>query len=103
MAAAGGDKTIRIWSMGDRGGDLVNTLIAHEDAILQLAWSPDGNAIVSITAPTARSRLAFQASDLTEKKTYPRQSDWVTGLRFAPNSRSFSVCRIDGSYQVYQL
>ncbi|MBI4909636.1 MAG: WD40 repeat domain-containing protein, partial [Acidobacteria bacterium] len=99
VAAAGIDKTIRIWLMGERGGELVNTLIAHEDAILQLAWSPDGSTIASGGAD--RSIKLFQASDLTEKKTFPQQPDWVTGLRFAPNSRSLFACRIDGSFQVY--
>ncbi|MCZ2147414.1 MAG: WD40 repeat domain-containing protein [Bryobacterales bacterium] len=51
MVAAGGlDKTVRIWSRGDKGGELRQSLIAHEDAILQLAWSPDGKMIVSASA-----------------------------------------------------
>ena len=37
VAAGGLDKTIRIWTLGDKGGTLVNSLIAHEDAILKLA------------------------------------------------------------------
>ena len=39
----------------------------------------------------------------TEKKNIPSQSDWVTGLRFAPDSKSFAVSRFDGSYQSYKL
>ena len=35
VAAGGLDKTIRIWRLGDKEGTLENTLIAHEDAILQ--------------------------------------------------------------------
>ncbi len=101
VAAAGADKTIRIWSLGERGGNLLNTLIAHEDAILQLAWSPDSSMIVSSSAD--RVIKVFSAPDLTEKKNLPSQSDWVTGLRFHPNSHSFAASRFDGSYQIFKL
>ena len=42
VAAGGLDKSIRIWSLGEKEGKLLHSLIAHEDAILRLAWSPDG-------------------------------------------------------------
>ena len=47
VAAGGLDRTIRVWSLGEKSGTLLNSLIAHEDAILQLAWSPDGKYLVS--------------------------------------------------------
>ena len=50
VAAGGVDKTIRIWQLGDKEGTLENTLIAHEDAILKLAWSPDGKLLGSASA-----------------------------------------------------
>ena len=42
VAAGGIDKSIRIWSHGENGGEMILSLMAHEDAILKLAWSPDG-------------------------------------------------------------
>jgi WD40 repeat protein len=50
VAAGGLDRTIRVWSLGEKSGTLLNSLIAHEDAILQLAWSPDGKYLVSSSA-----------------------------------------------------
>ena len=43
VAAAGLDKSIRIWSLEEKSGRLLQSQIAHEDAILKLAWSPDGS------------------------------------------------------------
>ena len=99
VAAAGLDKSIRIWSMGDKSGKLLNTLIAHEDAILKLAWSPDGKTLVSSSAD--RTIKVFRASDLAEIKTLARQSDWIYALEFAPDSKTFAAGRFDGTFTIY--
>jgi DNA-binding beta-propeller fold protein YncE len=95
VAAGGLDKTIRIWSLSDSGGTLLHSLIAHEDAILQLAWSPDGNTLVSAAAD--RSLKTFRAADLVDLKEFPRQPDWVMALQFSPDGKHFAAGRYDGS------
>jgi len=99
VAAGGLDKTIRIWQLADRGATLVNSLIAHEDAILKLAWSPDGKWIVSSSAD--KTIKIFKASDLAEVKTYDSQPDWVLSLAFAPDGKSFAAGRYNGSLEIY--
>ncbi len=74
VAAAGLDRTIRVWSLDEKGGTLLTSLIAHEDAILQLAWSPDGKYLISSSAD--KEVKMFQADDLTVVKTW-RQPDWA--------------------------
>jgi dipeptidyl aminopeptidase/acylaminoacyl peptidase len=101
VAAGGLDKSIRIWSLGEKSGKLLNTLIAHEDAILKLAWSPDGNTLISSSAD--RTIKVFRAADLFEIKTHSNQPDWVFGLTFTPDSRSFIAGRFDGSLTVYPV
>ena len=93
------DRTIRVWSLGEKSGTLLNSLIAHEDAILQLAWSPDGKYLVSSAAD--KEVKVFQADDLTLVKTL-RQPDWALSLGFAPDGKSFAVGRFDGSYEIYR-
>ena len=78
VAAGGLDKTIRIWSLGEKSGQLVNSLIAHEDAILRLAWSPDGK-----TAGLERRRQDHQ--DFQRRRSRPRS-------RLSPASR-IGCCR----------
>jgi WD40 repeat protein len=101
VAAAGLDKTIRVWSLGEKSGELLNTLIAHEDAILQLAWSPDGATLVSAAAD--RTIKIFDAKDLTERKALANQPDWVLALRFAPDGKRFAAGRYDGSLTIYDM
>jgi WD40 repeat protein len=102
MVAAGGlDKTIRIWSLGDREGKLMNSLIAHEDAILRLAYSPDGKLLVSTAAD--KTIKVFNAADLMEIKTLAAQPDWVMSLEFAPDGKSFAAGRFDGSLTIYPV
>ena len=99
VAAGGLDKTIRIWQLGEKNATLKASLIAHEDAILQLAWSPDGKTLVSSSAD--RTIKVFSVPDLKEMKDIPKQSDWVTALRFSPDGSRVAAGRFDGSLQFY--
>ena len=100
VAAGGLDRTIRVWSLEEKGGTLLTSLIAHEDAILQLAWSPDGKYLVSSAAD--KEVKLFNADDLSVLKTWP-QRDWALSVRFAPDGKSFAVGRFDGSYEIYAV
>jgi hypothetical protein len=99
VAAAGLDKTIRVWSLGEKSGNLVNSLIAHEDAILKLAWSPDGKTLVSSSSD--KTIKVFRADDLTELKTIAGQPDWAYAIEFAPDGKTFAAGRYDGSLTIY--
>jgi WD40 repeat protein len=95
VAAAGLDKTIRVWELGEKAATLRGSVIAHEDAILKLAWSPDGAAIVSSAAD--RSLKAFKWPGLAQAAEYPKQSDWVAAMEFSPDGKKLAVGRFDGS------
>jgi WD40 repeat protein len=97
VAAGGLDKSIRVWSLGETSGTLLHSQIAHEDAILRLAWSPDGAELLSSSAD--RTVKLFRASDLSELQLF-RESDWVYGLQFAPDGKSFAAGRFDGSLTI---
>ena len=97
VAAGGLDKSIRIWSLGEKEGKLLHSQIAHEDAILRLAWSPDGAELVSSSAD--RTVKVFSSKDLSELHSFP-EPDWVYGLQFAPNGKTFAIGRFDGSLTI---
>ena len=93
VAAGGLDKSIRIWELGKTSGTLLHSLIAHEDAILRLAWSPDSKELLSSSAD--KTVKIFRADDLSELRSIP-EPDWVYGLRFAPNGKDIAIGRFDG-------
>jgi DNA-binding beta-propeller fold protein YncE len=97
VAAGGLDKSIRIWSLGEKEGKLLHSQIAHEDAILRLAWSSDGTELISSSAD--RTVKVFNAQDLSELQSLP-EPDWVYGLQFAPNGKTFAIGRFDGSLTI---
>jgi WD40 repeat protein len=101
VAAAGLDKTIRIWRLGAQEAKLENTLIAHEDAILKIAWSPDGAWLASASAD--RTIKLFRAADLTEVRAIANLPDWAFGLEFAPNGKSFAAAFFNGAIQIYEV
>ena len=76
-----------------------NSLIAHEDAILKLAYSPDGKTLASAAAD--HTVKFFKADDLTELKTLADQPDWVMALEFSPDGTSIAAGRFDGSLSIY--
>ena len=101
VAAGGLDKTIRIWRLGANAGTLENTLIAHEDAILKVAWSPDGKYLASASAD--RTISLFLAADLSEVRTFAKLPDWAFGLEFSPNGKSLAAGLFNGALQFYEV
>jgi len=100
VAAGGADKTIRVWRLGEKEGTLENTLIAHEDAILRLAWSADGKLA---SAAADRTIKLFRATDLTEVRSIPNLPDWAFGLEFAPGGKQLAAGYFNGALEIYDV
>jgi hypothetical protein len=99
IAAAGYDKTIYVWRLGDNDGHLVQSLIADEDSILALVWSPDGKTIITSSADgSIRFR---EAGTLNPVRVIDRQPDWVETLGISPDGKRLAAGRYDGSVTVY--
>lgn len=101
VAAGGLDKTLRIWELGAKEGKLARSLIAHEDTVLQVAFSPDGKLLLSSSAD--RTVKIFNSADFSEVKTYANQPDWVMSLAVSPDGKRFACGRFDGSLAFYDM
>ena len=99
VAAGGIDKSIRIWSLGETSGELLQSLMAHEDTILKLAWSPDGRTLVSSSAD--RTVKLLRSTDLIETRSIASQPEWAYGVEFSPDGKQLAVGRLDGSLTLY--
>jgi WD40 repeat protein len=76
-------------------------LIAHEDAILKLAWSPDGKYLASASAD--HTIKLFRAADLSDVRTMANQPDWAFGLEFSPDGKSLAAGLFNGDLEIYEV
>ncbi len=108
IAAAGADRMIRTWawnadgsSPGGHTGSLAASTFAHADAVLRLAYSPDGATLVSAGAD--RVIKVWDAKTLREKQRLEAQPDWIMGLAVSADGRWLAAGRYDGTLGLYAL
>jgi dipeptidyl aminopeptidase/acylaminoacyl peptidase len=101
IAAAGYDKTIYVWEVGDTEGKLVRSLIADEDSILSLAWTPDAKTL--ITSSSDGSIRFRDASTLDPIRVIDHQSEWVEALAISPDGTRLAAGRFNGTLSLYDV
>jgi DNA-binding beta-propeller fold protein YncE len=98
VAAAGYDKTIYIWELTEEGGTLSRSLIADEESLLALLWSPDGKSIVT---GSSDGTIRFRSTKLDLVGTIDRQSDWVESLDTSRDGKWLAAGRYNGTLSLY--
>lgn len=101
IAAAGYDKLIYIWNLTPKGGTLAQSLIADEDSILQIAWSPDGKDI--ITSSADGSIRIRDAATLNPVGMIGNQKDWVEALSISRDGKWLAAGRYNGTLSIYNM
>jgi len=105
LAAGGVDGVLRIWSLKEPSKEGANPLLfsrfAHDGAILRIAYSPDGETIV--TSAEDRSIKVWEARRAIQRTTLEPQTDWATALGMSADSRRLIVGRLDGTQAAYDL
>jgi len=108
IAAAGADRIIRTWSWsadatapGGNSAKLSGSTFAHGDAVLRLAYSPDGSTLVSAGAD--RVVKVWDAGTLREKQMLDAQPDWVMALALSADGKWLAAGRYDGTLGLYAL
>jgi WD40 repeat protein len=100
VAAVGYDKTIYVWQLAAEDGHLIESLIADEESLLALAWSPDGKTIVTASADGS---IRFRDAKLDLVGDIDNQSDWVDALDISPDGTLLAAGRYNGTLSVYDL
>ena len=108
IAAAGADRMIRTWSWnaavsapGENQGTLSGSTFAHADAVLRLAYSPDGATLASAGAD--RMIKVWDARTLRETHRLEAQPDWIMGLALSADGKWLAAGRYDGTLGLYAL
>ncbi|HVR74706.1 MAG TPA: c-type cytochrome domain-containing protein [Planctomycetota bacterium] len=104
LVAGGADNRIRAWhvsaSAAEGSSQLVESIFAHERAILRLVYSRAGRSLAS-SAEDGTVKL-WDADTLKERILLERQPDWPVALTFAGEKDEMLVVgRLDGSMGVY--
>jgi WD40 repeat protein len=98
VAAVGYDKTIYVWDLTDADGHLSQSLIADEDSLLALVWSPDGKTIVTASSDGS---IRFRDTNLELLGVIDRQPDWVEALAISPDGKWLAAGRFNGTLSLY--
>jgi len=99
LAAAGYDNSIHVWKIDQKEGSLVQSLIADQDIILQIVWSPQGKTLITSSADgSIRFRDAVTLDPLD---VLNNQSDWVDALAISPDGKWLAAGRYDGTLSLY--
>jgi len=100
IAAAGYDKTIYVWQLAGDDGHLSQSLIADEESLLALAWSPDGKTIVTASSDGS---IRFRDAKLDLVSAIDNQTDWVQALDISPDGKWLAAGRFNGTLSLYDL
>ena len=95
LAAAGVDKSVRVWVADKEGGKLVHAVFAHEKPVWRLAYSSDGATL--FTAGEDRIIKSWDAAKMMEKKVFNAQPDAVLDFAVGPGGKQLAVARFDGA------
>ena len=98
LAAVGYDKTVYVWDLDAQEGHLSQSLIADEDSLLALVWSPDGKIIVTASSDGS---IRFRDTKLNLIGAIDRQPDWVDTLDMSPDGKWLAAGRYNGTLSLY--
>ena len=101
LAGAGGwrDKTVRLWDVAS--GTLQQTLAGHTGSVTSVAFSPDGQTLVS-GGEDATVRL-WDVATGTLQHTLTEYTDGVLSVAFSPDGRTLASGSEDGKVLLWDI
>lgn len=105
VVAGGVDNRLRVWKFISAEVPQINPIqisrFAHEGPLVQLAFSKDGQKLVSVSED--RTVKLWDATTFTQTYVYEKQPDITTALAWNPAGDQFILGRMDGSLQSYPV
>ncbi|HEY5316309.1 MAG TPA: WD40 repeat domain-containing protein, partial [Pirellulales bacterium] len=88
LATGGSDATIHVWDLAS--GKLVRILVAEDDPIRSLSWSPDGKVLAAAGSFEKTLRL-WNAETGLLLRTFTDFKDFVALVRWSPDGRRLAA------------
>jgi len=105
ILAGGADSRIRIWQFGTRGmtgaNHLVQTLIAHEGSVTDLAFANNGKTLIT----TGEDRLikCWETINYETFQTLPKRSSLIASLSGSLRQPRFAVSQMNGTWEMLDI
>jgi len=97
--AAGVDRSIRAWDVASADALLVNSVFAHDAAVLRLLASADGTTLVSTGED--RGVKLWDLATLAPRAALAEQPDWPQAVALSRDGKRLAVGRYDGTAALY--
>jgi WD40 repeat protein len=94
LAAAGVDKSIRVWAVSAAGGRVVHSVFAHAGPVTRLAYAADGSTLYSLSED--RTAKAWKTATMEERQVYPAQPETPLALAVRGDHKQLALGRYDG-------
>jgi WD40 repeat protein/serine/threonine protein kinase len=95
----GEDNDLHLWNV--QSGDDIQVFKGHTDLVTSVAFSPDGERILSGSAD--KTVILWKVAKATRLHTFPRQGGKVNGVAFTPDGRLGLSCSFDHMVCVWDL
>jgi WD40 repeat protein len=99
LASGSGDKTVRIWNVGN--GDCVQTLEGHKARLADVAFSPDGQHLAS--AASDGSVRIWSAPGWQQEAACEGHGKAVNAIGWAPDSKTLATGSDDQTVRLWDL
>jgi WD40 repeat protein len=96
IASASNDKTVKLWK---RDGSLIANLTGHEDTVLAVSFSPDGQTIASASNDKTVKLWKRDGSLIT---TLSEHSNGVNGVSFSPDGQTIASASSDFTVKLWK-
>ncbi len=103
LASGGRDKALKIWDISKAKTTLIVSLTDHKDEVRGVAFSPDGNHLISVSPEEKQMRVWDTSSEKPKAGEIVKLPAGAIGVNFAPDGKSIVLAGSRGTGAVWSF